>query len=354
MRRCLSHIDFSNSVSQKTYLTNLYSQSARADFCAATYFRIVVTTVCQNRQSEALVFDHVVAGAGSMRIDLVMSFLVNPFLVNQSITHSGLHRNRYRRPGFTMIELLVVISIIGILVALLLPAIQSVRESARRTSCINNQRQIGVALNSYLASRKHYPVGCVEWRPFNGDPANRQLAWNAYLLPWLEAENVSRKLNFELAYDHPDNAEAAAAQLPVFICPSAIRDQLNDVFGPSDYGGIFGERISGPNQPPKGVMLHDERVSARDVSDGLSNTLIISEDTRSAEGQWINGRNLFDQAFAINAAPEFENDMRSEHPQGVVACFCDGHVQFLADEIDLTILAAICTRAGNESASLND
>lgn len=266
--------------------------------------------------------------------------------------HRSYSTRRYRR-AFSLVELLVAISIIGILVALSLPAIQSIREASRRTSCINNQRQIGIALNDYLSSRRHYPVGCVEWRPF-GDTVNRQLAWSAFLLPWLEAENVHRKLNLDLPFDHIENATAASTVLPVFVCPSGLQFQGADSdLGPSDYGGIFGERISGPNNPPKGVMLHDITVTSRQIRDGLSKTLIISEDATSPDGQWINGRNLFDQAFGINSAPDFENDIRSEHPSGAVACFCDGHVQFLNDQLDLEILAALCTRAGGEVVSFD-
>lgn len=96
-------------------------------------------------------------------------------------------------------------------------------------------------------------------------------------------------------------------------------------------------------------MIYDTAFSIRDVKDGLSNTLIVAEDTGWPDGQWINGRNLFDQAFPINAAPDFENDIRSDHPGGANVCFADGHIEFLNQEMDLLVLAAICTRAGGET-----
>ena len=83
----------------------------------------------------------------------------------------------------------------------------------------------------------------------------------------------------------------------------------------------------------------------------LPTPLIVSEDPGSRDGQWINGRNLFDQAFAINAAPFFENDIRSQHPNGAVGAFCDGSVHFLDQSMDLAVLAAICSRAGGETDS---
>ena len=95
-------------------------------------------------------------------------------------------------------------------------------------------------------------------------------------------------------------------------------------------------------------MLIDQVVRIRDITDGTSNTLIVSEDSMSPDAQWINGRNIFDQAFPINQAPGFENDIRSEHPQGANGVFCDGSVRFLNEAIDNETLAAICTRALGE------
>jgi hypothetical protein len=151
--------------------------------------------------------------------------------------------------------------------------------------------------------------------------------------------------------DSPENAEAAATIIPSFVCPSSRRsDLLVENRGPCDYGGIFGERISSPNSPPKGVMIYDRRIAARHIKDGLSHTLIVGEDSRFTDGQWINGRNLFDQAFAINAAPVFENDIRSDHTGGAHAALADSAVLFLSEATDLDVLAALCTRAGKEIA----
>jgi prepilin-type processing-associated H-X9-DG protein len=137
--------------------------------------------------------------------------------------------------------------------------------------------------------------------------------------------------------------------LPVYLCPSARRDSpLVEGRGACDYGGIYGERITSPNQPPKGAMVYDRAYGAADIPDGTATTILVGEDSQWVDGQWINGRNLFDQAFAINAAPPFENDLRSDHPGGVQVAFGDGSARFLRETLDLRTLAALCTRAGGE------
>jgi len=252
------------------------------------------------------------------------------------------------RPAFSLVELLVVLAIIAMLISLLLPAIGAARAGARRTVCRNNLRQIGVGLQSYHASHDTFPPGGIEWRPA-GNTEQRQLAWSAFLLPFVGEQPLYSALNLDTPFDSPENAAGAAKILPLYVCPASIRGaRLVAGRGPCDYGGIFGERITSPNNPPKGTMIYDQGISMRQIEDGTSNTLIIAEDSQFADGQWINGRNVFDQAFAINAAPSWENDIRSEHFGGALAARADGSVVFLADSLELNLLAAFCTRAGHE------
>jgi prepilin-type N-terminal cleavage/methylation domain-containing protein/prepilin-type processing-associated H-X9-DG protein len=259
-----------------------------------------------------------------------------------------------RRRAFTLIELLVVMAIIAVLIALLVPAVFRVKEAANRTRCQNNLRQIGIALQAYHHGNRSFPIGCVEWRP-PGDTTRRQLAWSAYLLAQLDQEPLYRQINFSQPFDSPLNRAAGSVPLTVYLCPSSRNTavQINGL-GRTDYGGIYGERITGPNNPPKGVMLYDVPVRLSEITDGASQTLIVGEDSGFSDGQWINGRNVFDQAFAINQAPPFENDLRSDHPGGANALFCDGAVRFLHQGIALRVLAALCTRAGGESISSSD
>jgi len=270
------------------------------------------------------------------------------FLNTKPNTVKSLRADSARR-AFTLVELLVVIAIIGILVAMLLPAVQSVREAARRTVCMNHLKQIGLALQNHHSAHMEFPVGGTGWRgPWT--PDETQIAWSAFLLPFMDQNNVFEQIDFDEAFDSPVNAIAAEAVIETFVCPSSLRgSELSDGRGPSDYGGMFGERITGPNQPAKGLMVYGAARSHRDIPDGSSNTIIVAEDSDFSDGQWINGLNIFDQAFAINAAPEFENDIRSRHPGGANAALADGSVHFLDETVDLEVLAALCTRAGGET-----
>ena len=260
-------------------------------------------------------------------------------------------RDRPHKLGFSLVELLVVIAIIGVLIGLLLPAVQMAREAARRTSCQCNLRQLGVALHAYHDTHRTFPPGGVEWRP-SGNTTKRQLAWSAFILPQLEEQAVYDLLNFSKPFDDPQNATGAAHVLTVYLCPSTQRDgNIVEGRGACDVGGIYGERITSPNYPPKGAMLYDVALNLKKITDGASKTLLIGEDGQFSDSQWINGRNIFDQAYAINAAPAFENDIRSYHSGGAGGLLADGSVHFLVETLDLRVLAALCTRAGQELTS---
>lgn len=255
---------------------------------------------------------------------------------------------RLRRQAFSLVELLVVIAIISVLLALMLPAIQKVRAAADSLRCRNHLRQIGIACHHYHNDYHTLPPGGIEWRP-PGNTVKRQLAWSAFLLPYIEQDSLHKHLDFTQPFDAAVNAQAASQIIACYICPSTRRTELRvQGRGACDYGGIYGERISSPNNPPKGVMIYDRAFRLTDIRDGTSYTLMISEDVGFADGQWINGRNIFDQAFAINQAPAFENDIRSDHPGGANGLFADGSVRFLPQSMSLPVLAAICTRQGGE------
>jgi prepilin-type processing-associated H-X9-DG protein len=169
---------------------------------------------------------------------------------------------------------------------------------------------------------------------------------------------VFDQLDVSKAFDAPENAAGAANVIETYLCPSVPRETLLvQGRGAIDYGGIYGERIGWNgrpaservNDPPKGAMLIDKPVSLRMITDGSARTLIVSEDSEFTDNQWINGRNIFDQAYAINSAPSYENDIRSRHPGGANGLFADGSARFLPEEIDLHVLAALCTRARHET-----
>jgi len=276
------------------------------------------------------------------------------------------------RCAFTLVELLVVIAIIGLLVALLLPAVQMSRQAARRSHCTNNLRQLGVGLLAYHDAIGVFPPGALD-RKTSRNPQGKQLSWIVLLLPQLEEKSLYDRFNFSKGYAAAENRAAAGTILPVVLCPSTARlaaDRIgfttgdvnrNGAWDPgddlafADYGGNFG--FSGLNKPyMSGVLLYETPVPISKITDGTSHTIIVSEDTgrgASFDGQWANGENIFDTSGPINdtSVPEYlwrNNEIWSDHPGGANVLLCDGSVQLLSEQIDLPTLAALCTRASDE------
>jgi prepilin-type N-terminal cleavage/methylation domain-containing protein len=133
------------------------------------------------------------------------------------------------RFGFTLIELLVVIAIIGTLIALLLPAVQKVREAANRASCQNNLHQIGLALHSYHDGQGSFPSGYINKpiNPSNPDQTAPGWGWAALLLPYIEQGNLSQQITFSLPVEHPSNLAARTTIVKLYVCPS---DRSTGVF----------------------------------------------------------------------------------------------------------------------------
>lgn len=269
-------------------------------------------------------------------------------------------RTTYR--AFTLIELLVVIAIIGVLVALLLPAIQSAREASRRTLCKNNLRQFGLALHGYHEIHKMFPRG--GWLG-----ANTSLSWSAALLPFLEQEPLYAGVNFAKSYTDASNTTVGATILPMFLCPTAkppywrkttdLPSSSPFQFARSHYSALNGERgLRSPtatNTPERGVMILETNISLADVTDGAGQTIMIAEAPEGMHSLWASVRNVFDQSGPINAratfAPQYVffdygQEMNSYHIGGAHALFADGAVRFLGERLDVKTLAAMCSRAG--------
>lgn len=264
-----------------------------------------------------------------------------------SLLRAGLARRSVGRCGFTLVELLVVLAIIGLMIALLLPAIQFAREAARQTNCRNHQHQIGIALASYHNVQRSLPIGCVEWRPWGAPETRKHLAWSAMLLPHLGEQPLYEAVDFNYAFDHPVNAEAASVVVETYLCPTEVPSGSRRA--EISYAGIFGERLV-DRRPDDGVFLYDRVIRFRDCLDGLSNTIATGEDMIGPESEWINGGNVLVQAHPINDDRVWvgDNEIRSLHPAGAMVLFVDGSVHLLNESIDKIVLGQLITRAGGE------
>lgn len=193
-----------------------------------------------------------------------------------------------KRFGFTLVELLVVIAIIGILVALLLPAIQAARESARRSACVNNLKQITLALTNRESIAKRYPPSFEIASGAVLSTNNGSWSIQARLLPFLEQGAAFATIHFDLPWDDPVNRASGVPtqRVPVYICPSDENDTMRTKNGapwvyPHTYGGNFGRWFvydpADPGRTGDGVFYVNSNLRVAQITDGTSNTLVFSE-----------------------------------------------------------------------------
>ncbi len=315
--------------------------------------------------------------------------------------------NLQRRAAFTLVELLVVIAIIGILIGMLLPAVQAVREAARQTSCLNNSRQLGLALLSFESAYQVFPAsGWTEAGP--GNPAGKFVGWRPLILPHLEQGNLRKIYDDSQNWWEGTNAVAASVPVLVFQCPStpsrtpvttAIAHPprpamtFDNPIAPTDYEAIMGLKpdsinpfLSQPiynNVNRHSVMHRNSRNGFQTIRDGSSQTIMVVETAgrpdvyrasrlrgdldndqgigwADSEGPYsLNGSNsdgsLEGGGPAANCRYPMnrrnDNEPYSFHPGGVSTVFADGHVAFVSESIDLITFAALVTRNGGEVAT---
>jgi prepilin-type N-terminal cleavage/methylation domain-containing protein len=322
-----------------------------------------------------------------------------------------MRRHSSKNRGFTLVELLVVIAIIGVLVALLLPAVQAAREAARRTDCQNRARQITLACQNYHDARLRFPSA--SGRTTTG--FNTMLSWVAQILPYVEMKGVHDLVDQNHHWDDPQNDRAEKTPLPSFRCPSqeAIEPTYTDPIGGSGteelsnlrihYHGNMGAKVNCPNgsttypdktyvtvgncgngganvinglivPPTDGPPVVDNKVSLKNVPDGSSNTILIGELSWDSGAQrvWLVAsasrtyHNSYDytsknvrwplntawRALQNQPASGYDNnDMSfgSRHPGGCHIGMGDGSVHFISQDIEITTLKALASRDSEET-----
>lgn len=329
---------------------------------------------------------------------------MNPRFLDQ--TPKRRPASRRIRPAFTLIELLVVIAIIGVLVALLLPAVQAAREAARRGQCRNNLRQIGVALHNYHDTRNVLPPGFISqvtgtWPGGSNDPTPEAgPGWSLFaaILPFMEQSSLYQQINFNLPIADGANGPVRRTLIGTYVCPSDVASRVIEITDsgnpPSDanppvpltdaavcsYAGVLGDGAY-EQLPFTGVFHRNSVVRFADILDGLSNTIGIGERTsRFSENSWAGvvpgqetvysrSARAYDPAKpsfrarpAITAVlvhvritsggPNNPNNspgsFYSSHNSGAHFLNMDGSCRFISSSVAVPVYRAFVTRDGRE------
>ena len=294
--------------------------------------------------------------------------------------HSPTDGRRSAPRGFTLIELLVVIAIVAILVALILPAVQNAREAARRSQCLNNLKQIGLALHNYHETNQCFPQGWIGVTNNQSDVNGLNgWGWASKLLHRLEQPALYHEINFKLSVTNAANSANIVRPLPTFRCPSDSSADTWVLKNPAgtalatlataNYVGNFGTDgldaclsfAPGAICQGDGVLMHNTTIRIADIRDGMSSTLMIGERKTRNDLDWhstwvgvvAGGDESFQRVLAVtdhvpNSPANHLDDFSSHHATGGHFLMGDGRVRMITSVIDENVYKKLATRAGRE------
>jgi len=313
-----------------------------------------------------------------------------------------------RRRGFSLVELLVVLAIIGVLIALILPAVQNAREVARRMCCVNNLKQLGLALEHHHDTHGRFPPAFVNKGIYDSSGFSFVHGWAAFILPFIEEDKLSNLYNWEFPLYVPENTSVVSRHLRVLQCPSTPEPDRYQEFGPfkqyktkgacGDYtitlgvdeGLVNAGLVTKPDDyrgalthvpvpPPFVTTFNATPTCMKDIADGTSKTILLAEDAGRPR-RWLGRQSGPDQVLDGGLWNHFKGgivlqgktadgtanlgrcpmnctnagELYSFHTGGANVAFADGSVRFLSESIDIRILARLITRAGGELISAAD
>jgi prepilin-type N-terminal cleavage/methylation domain-containing protein/prepilin-type processing-associated H-X9-DG protein len=288
-----------------------------------------------------------------------------------------------RRRAFTLVELLVVIAIIGILVALLLPAIQAAREAARRTCCLNNVTQLGLAVHNYEFNFEALPPGVTDTKgPIRNEPQGQHVSWLVQILPYMEESSLARRFDIAAGAYAGQNSQVRATSVAVLICPSYAGEAKNKegTIAYTTYAGCYNDTEEPIDVNNRGLLFLNSAVRFDEITDGSSKTLLLSEKLpRPDDLGWVSGTRatLRNTTQVQGPNPRFapppqsmdmfgDGEMGGEpepqdvaeslivggfgsyHPGMVNAAFADGSSRGIAETIDLSVWRLMGNRADGE------
>ena len=303
------------------------------------------------------------------------------------------------RYGFTLVELLVVIAIIGILIGMLLPAVQQVREAARRTECLNNIAQLGLAAHNYEFSNERLPEGVIDSAkgPILSTPSGQHISLFVQLLPYLEQRGMADRFDVKAGTYAPVNGPVRELHVPVLTCASQGDTECNlsinfsvepgadieddtfeltatptdpagqgtDTVAISNYAGCHHGSETPIDSDNNGLFFLNSRIGFEDIYDGSSNTVMFGEyiPDRDWNLGWASGtratlRNMgmlsdFSTVYSTNQAgivpkPDFVGGFSSHHPGVINFCMADGSVRALTNTLDPVVAENIGNREDRE------